>query len=328
MSNVMRTLSLPLKGDATQRECSKPPPSGDDENTPLFIYLNEKYRFIVSRVLKRHGIAFVINQYEVDNWKDRTACFFKRSELETFQSDYLVEAASQGACVTSLLQYLEQTLHCVEVDLLHSEYLLEFATTRSPFWYFYQYLRRGVDIFLATALLLMTLPIWLMTAIAIRLESEGNIFFRQRRTGLFNHQFDIIKFRSMVSDAEKSGAKWASKNDARVTKVGRFIRMTRIDELPQLLNVLKGEMSLIGPRPEREVFIETLEQHVPFYRFRHTVKPGITGLAQISYTYGASIDDAMEKHRHDLFYIKHQNVILDLKILWATFLVVVRREGI
>ncbi len=128
----------------------------------------------------------------------------------------------------------------------------------------------------------------------------------------------VIKFRSMSNDAEKNGAQWATKNDARVTKVGNFIRKTRIDELPQLINVLKGEMSMVGPRPEREVFISELEKVIPYYRFRHAVKPGVTGLAQVKYPYGASVEDAIWKHKYDIFYIKHQSWKMEVKILFLT----------
>lgn len=189
-------------------------------------------------------------------------------------------------------------------------------------------LKRGLDVGVALLLLIMTLPIWLITAIAIKWESPGTVFFRQRRTGLLNQEFTILKFRSMCEDAEKDGAQWATKNDSRVTRVGKFIRKTRIDELPQLLNVLKGDMSMVGPRPEREVFIHDLEQHIPFYRVRHTVKPGVTGLAQVSYTYGASVEDAKHKHRYDMHYIKHQSVWMDLRILWNTVRVVLTGQGV
>ena len=122
----------------------------------------------------------------------------------------------------------------------------------------------------------------------------------------------------MRNDAEKNGAQWASKNDARVTKIGKFIRQTRIDEIPQLINVLQGSMSIVGPRPEREVFIRDLEKEIPYYRFRHAVKPGVTGLAQVSYPYGASLEDAVWKHKYDIHYIKHHSALLDLKILVMT----------
>jgi len=178
--------------------------------------------------------------------------------------------------------------------------------------------KRALDLVSAITLSLVAIPIGLLAALAIKLESPGPIFYRQARVGQFNQEFDVIKFRSMRNDAEKNGAQWASKNDARVTRVGRFIRKTRIDELPQLINVFKGEMSLVGPRPEREVFIKELEAVIPYYRFRHAVKPGITGLAQVSYPYGASVEDAVWKHKYDIFYIKHQSLLLDIKILLLT----------
>lgn len=193
---------------------------------------------------------------------------------------------------------------------------------------YHPFLKRGIDVSVSLLLLIMTLPIWLITAIAIKWESPGAVFFRQQRTGLFNQEFNILKFRSMCEDAEKDGARWASKDDSRITRVGKFIRKTRIDELPQLLNVLKGDMSLVGPRPEREVFIHDLEKHIPFYRFRHTVKPGVTGLAQVSYTYGASVEDAMHKHRYDMHYIKHQSVWMDMRILFDTVRVVLTGQGV
>ncbi len=193
---------------------------------------------------------------------------------------------------------------------------------------YHHLLKRLLDVSVSLLLLALTLPIWLITAIAIKWESPGAVFFQQRRTGLFNQEFNILKFRSMCEDAEKDGARWASKNDSRITRVGKFIRKTRIDELPQLLNVLKGEMSMVGPRPEREVFIRDLEKHIPFYRVRHTVKPGVTGLAQVSYTYGASLEDAKHKHRYDMAYIRHQSVWMDLRILWNTVRVVLTGQGV
>jgi exopolysaccharide biosynthesis polyprenyl glycosylphosphotransferase len=254
--------------------------------------------------------------------------FFKRSDLSQEQVEFLIEAASAGANVEPLLNYLDRRLNFVEVELLHGDYLLDNNLFRLALGKRRLWQKRLVDSFFAIFLLVLTLPVWLLTALAIKLESNGPIFFRQRRTGLFNEEFEIIKFRSMRQDAEKDGARWASRNDNRITSVGNFIRKTRIDELPQLLNVLKGEMSMIGPRPEREVFIRDLENHIPFYRFRHMVKPGITGLAQVKYAYGASIEDAMYKHRHDIYYIKHQTLWMDLKILAHTIRIVVTGQGV
>ena len=190
-----------------------------------------------------------------------------------------------------------------------------------------QLAKRIIDIFSSFILGLITLPIFLLTAIVIKLESPGPIFFKQKRTGQYNIEFDVYKFRSMSSDAEKNGAQWASENDVRVTRVGNFIRKTRIDELPQIINIIKGEMSIVGPRPEREVFIEDLEKEIPYYRFRHAVKPGVTGLAQVSYPYGASVEDAIWKHKYDIYYIKHHSAILDFKILLKTIKVVLFGMG-
>src|SRR5262249_19193749 len=149
--------------------------------------------------------------------------------------------------------------------------------------------------------LIITSPLILMTAIAIKLESKGSIFYLQERTGLHGQPFQIIKFRSMRTDAEVNGPVWADQNDPRVTRVGRIIRQLRIDEIPQFINVLRGEMSLIGPRPERPAFVTQLEERIPYYSERHLVRPGLTGWAQVRYPYGASFEDAREKHQYDLY---------------------------
>jgi exopolysaccharide biosynthesis polyprenyl glycosylphosphotransferase len=170
--------------------------------------------------------------------------------------------------------------------------------------------------------LLLTMPLIVLTAIAVKLDSRGPIFYRQERVGLHNTNFDIFKFRSMRTDAEKSGPVWAGAGDNRVTRVGRIIRKLRIDELPQFINILRGEMSFIGPRPERPVFVTQLEQLIPYYSERHLVKPGLTGWAQVCYPYGASFEDAREKHQYDLYYIKNQSPLLDAIILLETARVV------
>ena len=162
----------------------------------------------------------------------------------------------------------------------------------------------------------------MIVAIAIKLESKGPIFYFQERVGLHGKTFKIIKFRSMRTDAESKGAVWALENDPRVTSTGRLIRKLRIDEIPQFINILAGEMSMIGPRPERPEFVCQLEQKIPFYSERHLVKPGLTGWAQVCYPYGASFEDAKEKHQYDLYYIKNQSPLLDTIILFDTFRVV------
>jgi exopolysaccharide biosynthesis polyprenyl glycosylphosphotransferase len=189
-------------------------------------------------------------------------------------------------------------------------------------------LKRAFDIVASLTLLLLTGPLILVTAALIKLESKGPAFYRQRRVGLFNEGFDIVKLRSMRTDAEVGGrAVWAAKDDPRVTRVGRFIRKIRIDELPQAWTVLKGEMSFVGPRPERPQFVSDLEQLLPFYAERHMVKPGITGWAQINYPYGASIEDARHKLEYDLYYAKNYSPFLDLLILLQTLRVVLWPEG-
>jgi sugar transferase (PEP-CTERM system associated) len=182
----------------------------------------------------------------------------------------------------------------------------------------YKRARRLVDVTLAIIIGLLTSPLMLITALAIKLDSRGPVFYVQERVGLHNTVFRIVKFRSMRVDAEANGPVWAACSDSRVTRVGRWIRKLRIDELPQLINIMRGEMSLIGPRPERPVFIKQLEQQIPYYSERHLVKPGLTGWAQVRYPYGASLEDAREKHQYDLYYIKNQSPILDILILLET----------
>ena len=189
-------------------------------------------------------------------------------------------------------------------------------------------LKRVVDVLQAGALLLVAWPVMLVTALAIKVESPGPVLYRQRRMGLNGREFDVLKFRSMVQDAEKkSGPQWAQQNDPRVTRVGRFIRKVRIDELPQLINVFKGDMSFVGPRPERRHFVEQLEEKIPFYGLRMTVRPGVTGWAQVEYRYGSTEEDALEKLKYDLYYIKNNNLMLDLWIVLKTVKVVLLGGG-
>lgn len=191
-------------------------------------------------------------------------------------------------------------------------------------------LKRTFDLLASLALLSFTWPVMLFTSLAIWLEArgKGSILFRQKRVGLGSKVFEVIKFRSMRPDAEADGvARWATANDNRITAIGSFIRKTRIDELPQLWNVLKGEMSFVGPRPERPEFVETLSQRIPYYGERHRIRPGITGWAQVCYSYGASEEDAAEKLRYDLYYLKNHSIFLDFLIMLRTFEVVLWRRG-
>lgn len=192
-----------------------------------------------------------------------------------------------------------------------------------------RFVKRSVDVTLAAVLLVLLAPVFLITALAIRLDSPGPVFYSQPRVGERHRIFRMHKFRSMVQDAEKlSGPVWADADDPRVTRVGRVLRRFRIDELPQLWNVLKGEMSFVGPRPEREAFVQELERIVPYYRERFRVKPGITGWAQVNYGYGASVRDAVEKLNYDLFYIKNMTLPMDLLVVLRTVKILIFGYGV
>lgn len=207
----------------------------------------------------------------------------------------------------------------------------------SPSWIIYSngfalnrwtyHLKRFLDLIFAFVLLVITLPVTLITSLLIKLDSSGPIFYLQERVGERNRLFKVIKFRSMRTDAEKNGAVWASENDDRVTWVGGIIRHLRIDEIPQLINVFKGEMSLVGPRPERLVFVEELARKIPYYSIRHELKPGLTGWAQVCYPYGASELDALKKLEYDLYYMKNLSIALDLLVIFKTIKTVLFRKG-
>ncbi len=234
--------------------------------------------------------------------------------------------AAAGVRVLTQEEFLECRLTRVAFDRLPPDWLASARCTRQGA--FEALARRTLDISVALLLLLATLPVMLLTALAIRLDSKGPIFYRQERSGLHLRPFTLIKFRSMVVDAEAGGTpRWATKGDPRVTAVGRFIRLTRIDELPQLLNVLRGDMSMVGPRPERPGFVQQLGEIIPHYHDRASVKPGITGWAQVNYPYGASIEDARMKLAYDLYYVRRRSLFLDLLILVATVRVVLFQEG-
>lgn len=217
-------------------------------------------------------------------------------------------------------RFFERLTGKISTEWLHPGQLV--FSEQSRWIGLYRRARRLIDIVGATLGLIGSLPLMAVTAIAIRLESPGPVLYRQTRVGLHGGTFEIIKFRSMRTDAEANGPVWAQQQDSRMTRVGRLIRKLRIDEIPQFLNVLRGEMSLIGPRPERPAFVAQLEELIPFYSERHLVKPGLTGWAQVRYPYGASFDDARGKHQYDLYYIKNQSPPLDVLIFLETVRVV------
>ena len=188
-------------------------------------------------------------------------------------------------------------------------------------------LRSTVHWIVALMAAILSLPLCLITAVLIKLESRGPVFYKQERVGRNGRSFTLMKFRSMKVDAEQDGPVWAIKGDTRTTRIGRIIRKTRIDEIPQFCNILKGEMSFVGPRPERPHFVAQLAQEIPFYEQRHLIAPGLTGWAQIKYPYGASIEDARQKLQYDLFYIKNKGLLLDAVILFETIKIILFGRG-
>jgi len=248
----------------------------------------------------------------------------------TLPVNALFNARLKGVQVTDLLDFMERETGQIAVDLMYPSWVIYssgFQTQKifrkvADYW---------LNIFLALFVLFFAWPFMLITALIIYIDdgfrTGASVLYKQERVGQHGEPFNILKFRSMRPDAEKDGAKWASKNDNRVTSIGAFIRKYRIDELPQLLNVIKGEMSFIGPRPERPEFVSQLVDEVPYYAERHNVKPGLAGWAQLNYPYGASVKDSLEKLKFDLYYVKHQSLLLDVLILIRTVEVVLFGKG-
>ena len=238
----------------------------------------------------------------------------------------LLRIKTAGVHVNEFSSFLERETGRVDLGTVNPSWLI-FSDGFSSGRVLSSAAKRVFDICASALLLAVTAPVILIFAVLVKLDSKGPAFYRQKRVGLFGQSFDVIKLRSMRTDAEAAGAQWASKDDPRVTRIGNFIRKVRIDELPQTWTVLKGQMSFVGPRPERPEFVADLEDHLPYYAERHMVKPGITGWAQINYPYGASIEDSRHKLEYDLYYAKNYTPFLDLLILLQTLRVVLWSEG-
>ncbi|WP_421838582.1 TIGR03013 family XrtA/PEP-CTERM system glycosyltransferase [Novosphingobium sp.] len=238
----------------------------------------------------------------------------------------LLRIKTTGVHVNDFSTFMERETGRVDLDTVNPSWLI-FSDGFSSGRMISSAFKRIFDICASLLLLILTAPVIALFAIIVKLDSKGPAFFRQTRVGLYGQNFSLIKLRSMRTDAEAAGAQWAAKDDPRVTRVGRMIRKLRIDELPQAWTVLKGEMSFVGPRPERPEFVSDLEEKLPYYAERHMVKPGITGWAQINYPYGASIEDSRHKLEYDLYYAKNYSPFLDLLILLQTLRVVLWNEG-
>jgi sugar transferase (PEP-CTERM system associated) len=250
-----------------------------------------------------------------------------RERRGAFPTETLLKMSLAGeVSIEECTSFFERVTGQVHVDMLRPSWLIFAGRQRDS--RLKSAFRETVHRILGLIGLVLSFPIGVLTAVLIKLESRGPIFYRQERLGKNGRVFDVIKFRSMKTDAEADGKPvWAASNDERTTFVGRFIRKVRIDEIPQFWNILKGEMSFVGPRPERPHFVEQLAREIPFYEHRHLVAPGLTGWAQIKYPYGASVEDARQKLQYDLYYIKNQSLALDLVIVFDTIKTVLFRQN-
>ncbi len=242
------------------------------------------------------------------------------NRLEAVAIEDLLNSPKQ---VMSSVSAYEQYFQKIPLSLVDTEWLVHNIKPRSnPF---YRLVHAILDPIVAMVIILITLPVTLISALLIYLEDRGPIFYTQTRTGIYGKPFLIYKFRSMHNDAEKNGAEWsAGKKDLRITKIGKILRKLHIDEIPQMLNIIKGDIALIGPRAERPEFVNKLEQEIPHYRTRHMVKPGFTGWAQIKFLYARSVMDSYEKFQYDLYYIKNRNLIMDMAILVRTAYIIIK----
>ena len=243
------------------------------------------------------------------------------------EKDKLINLRLNGTPILSLADFYEKYWYMIPVHDIGDDWFLRsqgFSMLDNPIS---GRIKRLFDIILSIVLIFASLPLIVICGLLITLSSKGPIFFSQTRVGMRGKLFTIFKLRTMRADAELQGAQWAQDKDPRITKVGNFLRQTRLDELPQCWNVLKGEMSFVGPRPERPEFTKELAQHIPYYELRHIVKPGISGWAQVIFPYGASVEDSLRKLQYELYYIKNQSLLLDLNIMLRTLITVFQRSG-
>ena len=284
---------------------------------------DEKSHVPSSSILQGGGsLASLANKYNVSE----IVVAVQNRRGGSFPIQELLDCKLNGIKVTDAANFFEREVCQIRVDSLQPSWFVFGGGFDQG--YLRSGIKRGFDLFASIMLLIAAFPVMLLTALCIFIEDGAPIFYRQERVGKAGHSFMVLKFRSMGKDAENGGKpQWAATNDPRTTRVGRIIRKLRIDELPQALNVLKGEMSFVGPRPERPFFVKQLCEEIPYYNVRHSIKPGITGWAQVRYQYGASVEDAMQKLRYDLYYVKNNSLFLDIIILIDTIQVVLFGKG-
>jgi len=307
------------------------------------LILGEQHKFSVLE-LKELEHKFLDINFIVYKNMDTNYIIKLISELLDNSEKTIILLNTKALIPGKLLRYLttnikKNKIEYITIQTFMEKYLLKsyvpydltdisFLEKVKPFSIIEKSIKVIFEYIIASILLLLTSPIMLYTIYRIKKDSPGSILFKQKRVGKNGKEFNCIKFRSMHIDAEKDGAKFATENDERIYPWGKTMRTTRIDELPQLWNVIKGDMHLIGPRPERKVWIEQFEKEIPYYNERHIIKPGLTGWAQVLYPYGANAYDAQQKLMYDLYYIKHWSLWLEVKTIWKTIMVVLYRKGV
>ncbi|MEH1947631.1 MAG: sugar transferase [Nostoc sp.] len=286
---------------------------------------NQKTLDLPKSNLSYQGSLSDLSQWSQESWSG--VIVTAQINFSKSQAQHLMQMRLRGIPVYTLPDVYETFWYKLPSSLLQDKWLAFSDGFNLMPGYFSMKLKRVIDLILILFLLVLVAPLLLLVALLVKLDSPGPVLYSQQRSGLYGKPFRVYKFRSMYQDAEKLGAQWASQRDRRITRVGYWLRLLRIDELPQIWNVLRGEMSLIGPRPERPEFDVKLKEGIPYYEVRYLVKPGITGWAQVMYPYGASIEDAYEKLSYDLYYIKNYSIWLDLAIAFKTIRVVLLGKG-
>lgn len=323
-SNVLRNRVLVLGGgNKANLIADRLRRKSDQRGFDLVGYLpvSDKDVHVDGRVLVNHGSSLLKMARKLGIEEIVVAVDDQRSGMPV---DQLLECKLAGIRITDVLTFIEREAQRIDVSLLKPSWLIFSDGCGNRRWSM-----RVFDVLAATLLLVLTWPLMLLAMIAIKLEDgfSAPMFYSQERVGRNGKIFKVHKFRSMIENAEQGGAQWAAKNDMRVTRVGDVLRKYRVDELPQLFNILLGDMAFVGPRPERPVFVEQLSQELPFYGERHRVKPGLTGWAQLNYPYGASVTDSMRKLEYDMYYVKNNSLLLDVMILLQTLEVILFGRG-
>lgn len=319
---LWRKLALVLFSSYFQNQVAIIGLTEESKNLALAFKKNPQMGYQLAEIIPIQDIAILSEK--IKQLKLNTLIIAKNLSSETELDLALYKCLPLRIDFLDLARAYEIIFQKIPLDFL--EYIWFLENLKEGKKRLYDKIKRNVDILLASFFLILTLPLWLLIGTAIKIDSQGPIFYKQERVGKDGKNFWLIKFRSMKEKAEKNGAIWAKKNDSRMTRVGKSLRSSHLDELPQMLNIIKGDISLIGPRPERPELIRKIEKEVPHYQLRHLIKPGFTGWAQIKFRYGRSIKDSFEKFQYDLYYLKNRSLFLDMLILLKTCQLFFKRE--